>query len=199
MYIDILQRWNRKLNLTSVRQPEEIVTRHFGESLFAGAHLFAGNHVKPPPSARHEHSGDDEADVLRLVDVGSGAGFPGLPLKIWWPRISATLIESNHRKAAFLREVIRSLTLTDINVFTGRAEDYPPASADMVTLRAVERFEATLSCSAHLVAPKGRLALLIGGAQAERVPELLPQFHWNLPIQTPLSSARVLLTGFLLS
>ena len=122
-YIDLLLRWNARINLTSVRQPEAIVTRHFGESLFAAQHLF------PKPG-----------QAISLIDIGSGAGFPGVPIKLWAPQIHLTLIESNHKKVAFLRQLARTLTLTDINVFPGRAETYAGPSAGVVTLRAVERF-----------------------------------------------------------
>src|SRR5204863_8729127 len=138
-----------RINLTGVRQPEEIVTRHFGKSLFAARHLFpepehpnapAGRSIPlpPQPSAAFEPSGVKHS--TRLMDVGSGAGFPGLPIKIWSPHTHVTLIESNHKKATFLREVSRAITLTDVDVFSGRAEDFQ-ASADLVTLRAVERPE----------------------------------------------------------
>jgi len=177
-YVDLLLRWNARINLTAVRQPEEIVTRHFGESLFAARHLF------PAPAA---------AGPARVVDVGSGAGFPGLPVKLWAPAIHLTLIESSHKKATFLREIIRSLTLTNVDVFTGRAQDFSPGLADVVTLRAVERFADILPAACRLLAPSGRLALLIGQAQVEPAHALAPGLHWQAPVSIPLSSSRVLL------
>lgn len=178
IYIDLLIRWNARINLTAVREPDQIVTRHFGESLFAARQLF------PDPSA-----------TGRVVDVGSGAGFPGLPLKLWAPGLELTLSESSNKKATFLREIVRGLTLTNVNVFAGRAEDLPPASAGLVTLRAVERFESVLPVAARLVASAGRLALLIGESQVRGARELLPAFRWQQPIPVPLSAARVLLIG----
>jgi 16S rRNA (guanine527-N7)-methyltransferase len=180
-YIDLLLRWNARINLTAIRQPEEIVTRHFGESLFAARHLFPAQTTPPAPET--------------LIDVGSGAGFPGLPIKIWAPKIELTLIESNHKKATFLREVARSLTSMDVNVFHGRAQDYLNPPADLVTLRAVERFETTLPIAAHLVAPAGRLVLLIGEAQLARTHDLTPGFKWSPPTRVPLSSSRVIVIG----
>jgi 16S rRNA (guanine527-N7)-methyltransferase len=180
MYIDILLRWNARINLTSVRQPEEIVTRHFGESLFAARHLF-------PDGAG--------TGAARLIDIGSGAGFPGVPIKLWTPQLHLTLIESNQKKVAFLRQLTRTLTLTDINVFPSRAEAYAGPAADVVTLRAVERFSSALPSAARLVAPRGRLALLIGQPQTTQATELLPTAAWNAPIPLPLSSSRVLLIG----
>jgi 16S rRNA (guanine527-N7)-methyltransferase len=183
-YIDLLLRWNARTNLTAIRTEEEIVTRHFGESLFAARHLF------PARQCGHErpHS-------CSLIDVGSGAGFPGIPIKMWATLIDLTLIESNQKKATFLREVIRTLTLMNINVFPGRAEDYPNPPAEVVTLRAVEHFEPTLVTAARLVAPGGRLALLIGQAQQARAHALTPGFAWTPPAPIPLSSSRVLTIG----
>ena len=187
-YIDLLLRWNARINLTAIRQPEEIVTRHFGESLFAARHLF-------PVQTAGERPTTVQAECTSLIDVGSGAGFPGLPIKIWAPDIHLTLIESNQKKATFLREVARSLTLMNINVFHGRAEDYSNPLAQVVTLRAVERFETVLRLATRLVAPNGRLALLIGEAQLPRTYDLTPGFKWAPPAQVPLSSSRVLAIG----
>jgi 16S rRNA (guanine527-N7)-methyltransferase len=194
MYIDLLLRWNARINLTGVRDPESIVTRHFGESFFLARHLLPapcdldGTRVldRGPQHARFSRVG--------VVDIGSGAGFPALPLKIWAPGISVTMIESNHKKAAFLREVARSLTLTDINVITERAESLigrvPPA--DLVTLRAVERFENIVPLASRFLAPTGRLALLIGTAQFPALTRLAPQLPWTPPVPVPNSESRVL-------
>ena len=179
-YIDILQTWNRKINLTSVRRPEEMLTRHFGESLFAALHLMAD-----PLLA-------DQS--LRVIDVGSGAGFPGLPMKIYAPAIRLTLIESNQRKAAFLREVIRELKLDGAEVFAGRAEDFV-GTADLVTMRAVEKFERALSAAVRLVAPSGRIALLIGAPQVDEAQRAQPGLIWGPALGVPASSQRVLEVG----
>ncbi len=179
-YIDILLHWNARMSLTAVRDEEHIVTRHFGESLFAAHHLFSGG---PRPAT--------------VADVGSGAGFPGLPIKIYAPAVKLTLIESNHKKATFLREVIRALHLTQAEVFNGRAADFPAASADLVTLRAVERFEDALPEAARLVATSGTLALLVGAPQAALSSQLAPAFSWQRPIKLPLSQSRTLLIGTL--
>jgi 16S rRNA (guanine527-N7)-methyltransferase len=182
MYIDLLLRWNARINLTAIRQPEEIATRHFGESLFAARHLF--------PS--QEQCRRERPRSCTVIDIGSGAGFPGVPIKIWAPHIDLTLIESNQKKATFLREVVRALTLMNTNVFPGRAQSYPNPPADLVTLRAVERFEATLPIAASRVAPLGRLALLISAPQLARAKDLTPGFEWAPPIPIPLSSTRIL-------
>jgi 16S rRNA (guanine527-N7)-methyltransferase len=195
-YIDILLRWNARINLTAIRDPEEIVTRHFGESLFAARHLF------PRPASAYSApvKGFDSAEArspkaeARLADLGSGAGFPGLPIKLWAPHVSMTLIESNQKKASFLREVVRALTLTDINIQNARAEAITQ-TFDVVTLRAVERFSGTLPVAARLLAPFGRLALLIGSSQLDEARSALPDLTWHDPILIPQSKSRSLLIG----
>lgn len=182
MYIDILLHWNERINLTAVRQPEEIVTRHFGESIFAARHLF--------PS-----TDDSLGKTLHVIDVGSGAGFPGLPIRIWAPQIQLTLIESNQKKATFLRETVRKLGLENVDVFAGRAESFSGPKGDVVTLRAVERFEAILPVAAGLVATQGRLAVLLGAGQVGRVRELAPALLWSAPSSLPLSSQRRVIVG----
>jgi 16S rRNA (guanine527-N7)-methyltransferase len=218
MYIDILIRWNTRINLTAIRDPEDIVTRHFGESLFAASRLFpspasapavssavsAFDSIGDNPRYRERDSPPNDAahpqrpatrGRIALADLGSGAGFPGLPIKLWAPQISLTLIESNHKKAAFLREIARALTLTDVNIQNTRAETLLRNSYDVVTLRAVERFESILPIAAALVAPIGRLALLIGASQQNQARASQPAFTWSEPIPIPHSQARVLLIG----
>ncbi len=212
-YLDLLLRWNARINLTAVRDAESIVTRHFGESFFAARQLVrmpeagrrrqslprdrrgeSGVGACPEPVEGSQESGASATADGRVIDLGSGAGFPGLPLKIFAPPIALTLIESSQKKTAFLKEVVRTLSLTDVNVFGGRAENFP-STADLVTLRAVERYERVLETAARLVAPGGRLALLIGAPQAAHTPQLLPNLSWQTPIVVPQSAARVVLIG----
>jgi|HubBroStandDraft_4_1064222.scaffolds.fasta_scaffold07969_6 16S rRNA (guanine527-N7)-methyltransferase len=178
-YIDLLLRWNARVNLTAIRNEEEIVTRHFGESFFIARHLF--------PAA-------EQSSASRLADLGSGAGFPGIPIKLWAPNIALTLIESNHKKATFLREVTRILMLADVDIQNVRAETLP-AAFDVATLRAVERFSEILPVAAGLLAPGGRLALLIGASQAAIARSTLPTFAWEPLILIPESKSSVLLMG----
>jgi 16S rRNA (guanine527-N7)-methyltransferase len=200
-YLDLLLRWNARINLTAVRDAESVVTRHFGESFFAARQLFRTQEpvriqesgVGPCPE-RSRGEIPSAARDLRVIDLGSGAGFPGLPLKIFAPNIALTLIESSQKKAAFLKEVVRILALMEVDVFAGRAENFP-STADLVTLRAVERYERVLETAARLVAPGGRLALLIGAPQAAHTPQLLPAFSWQSAIRVPQSLARVVLIG----
>ncbi|MGC2209306.1 MAG: 16S rRNA (guanine(527)-N(7))-methyltransferase RsmG [Candidatus Korobacteraceae bacterium] len=174
VHLSLLVRWNQRMNLTALRTPEAMVERHFGESLFAARHLC-------PRNSQHE-----------LFDLGSGAGFPGLPIKYWAPSLQLTLIESHGKKATFLREVGRALNLTGFSVLNVRAESLPQR-APLVTMRAVEHFEQALLAAASLVAPGGRLALLIGEAQAERALSLLPPGS-STTIPLPSSHQRILLT-----
>jgi 16S rRNA (guanine527-N7)-methyltransferase len=211
IYIDLLLRWNSRINLTAIRHSEEIVTRHFGESFFLARHLFPESGASASSSCHPERSqAKSEAigsakskdpypsTAPRVLDIGSGAGFPALPLKLWAPHIDLTLIESNHKKAAFLREVARALTLTNINVITDRAEvlaarpDFP--RTEVVTLRAVEHFEAILPQAVTLLAPRATLALLIGAAQLPRL-AAATSLKWHPPIPIPQSRTRVLSIG----
>jgi 16S rRNA (guanine527-N7)-methyltransferase len=194
-YVDVLMRWNSRINLTAIRDPEQIVTRHFGESLFLARHLFhVGTAAIGCPAGQSPAAAGHSSNVA-LADVGSGAGFPGIPVKLRAPAISLTLIESNHKKAAFLQEIIRALTLTDVNIQNVRAETLSPLAFDVVTLRAVERFEAVLPIAARLLKPQGRLALLIGTAQLSEARSLLPNHDFSDPLPIPLSTSRVLLLG----
>lgn len=182
-YINMLLRWNARMNLTAVREPEEIVTRHFGESFFAARQLF-------PLGADTPASKNSQ-----VFDLGSGAGFPGIPIKIWAPQIHLTLIESNGKKATFLREVVRGLQLANVSVEARRAEDLKQSQADILTLRAVEKFEAIVPVAAELLKQGGRLVLLVGTEQTRRVPTLASAVAWQNAIPVPFSSRRVLLAG----
>jgi 16S rRNA (guanine527-N7)-methyltransferase len=174
-YVDLVLKWNAKVNLTAVRNREEIVTRHFGESFFAAARL------APVP-------GDT------AIDLGSGAGFPGLPLAMFAPAVEVTLIESNGKKAAFLNEVIFALRLKNAKVFSRRAETYP-AKAHLVTMRAVEKFESAVPVALNLVRDGGRLALMIGASQVSRARTVAPQVRWQEPLAIPGGHSRVLALG----
>jgi len=200
-YIDILLRWNARINLTAIRNEEEIVTRHFGESLFVASRLFPAVYREGHDFSRADYNLEKQERALapgaraRLADLGSGAGFPGLPIKLWAPEIDLTLIESNQKKATFLREVTRALTLTDVNIQNARAETLPPSRFDVVTLRAVERFAEILPAAVTLLAPSGRLALLIGSSQLVSVRSILPAVTWDPPLPVPRSDSRCLVIG----
>ena len=208
IYIDLLLRWNARINLTAIRDPEEIVTRHFGESFFLARHLFPTPSQPCHPERSEGPAGvpgstgyrvlDTGRCVPRVLDIGSGTGFPAIPIKMWSPQVHLTMVESNHKKAAFLSEVARALTLTNVDVITDRAEvlaarpDSP--RAELVTLRAVEHFQTILPQAVTFLAPNGTLAVLIGIAQ---VPNLtnLTTLQWHPPIPIPQSRTRVLSIG----
>lgn len=222
-YIDLLLRWNARINLTAIRDPEQIVPRHFGESFFLARHLFPTHRQQEaaPPFAPSAKGGNTSIESTpetpsRVIDLGSGAGFPALPLKIWVPEIHLTLIEANHKKAAFLREVIRSLTLTNVDVMPERAEtvrarfprpghsereesalpphqESQPHLADVVTFRAVENFDQILLLAASFRAPQGRLAILISYAQKSRL-SAVPIMKWRA-IHIPQSHEMALAIG----
>lgn len=175
IYIDLLLKWNARINLTAVRDPEEMVTRHFGESFFA-----AGILCTYSPAS--------------LIDLGSGAGFPGIPLAMLMPEAKVKLIESNQKKSTFLKEVIFALKLVNISVFTGRGEDYQQKAA-MVTMRAVERFKQALPTALSLADQEGQIALMIGAAQAEQARNLASDVEWGEAVTVPGGHSRVLLVG----
>ncbi len=176
-YLDLLLKWNAKINLTAVRGPQAIVQRHFGETLFA-AGMIATNC----------------AGANSLADVGSGPGFPGLPIKIALPHLGVAVIESQQKKATFLREVIRELALDGVQVLNTRAESLPQ-KWDIVTLRAVESFDKALPTASTLIESGGSLVLLIGAEQPHKAEWLLTDFGWNRPIPIPQSDHRVILMG----
>ena len=183
-YLELLLRWNARINLTAVRDPEPIVTRHFGESLFAARMLRdAGAFVFQTGIAP------------TLADVGSGAGFPGIPIKLFASEVQLTLIESQNKKATFLREVIRTLGIDGVEVFSGRAETWNHKAA-IVTLRAVEKFEDVLPVAASLVGEAGTLCLLIGASQTQSVQEVLGS-QWQMESGNPIpaSVGHVVLMG----
>lgn len=135
-YLELLLRWNGRINLTAIRDPEGILSRHFVESIACARAL---------PSGMHS-----------LLDLGSGAGFPGLPIALCHPGLSVILAESQTKKAAFLQEAVRTLGLST-QVHSGRAEALK-VQFDCVTLRAVDRMELATRTAASLVRPGGWLA-----------------------------------------
>jgi 16S rRNA (guanine527-N7)-methyltransferase len=175
-YIDLLLKWNARINLTAIRDPNEIVQRHFGESLFAAKYLLE---QKRPQTA---------------IDLGSGAGFPGVPFAMLAPDIQVTLIESQQKKATFLRELVRVLELKNVKVFNDRAGNYS-GTADLVMLRAVEKFEDALVMVIRLTNPGGRAGLMIGSGQVELARKLSAEVGWDAAVQIPCSNSRELLVG----
>lgn len=163
--------------LTSLRDPEEIVRFHFGESIFACT-LFNGG-----------LNG-------RLADVGSGAGFPGLAIKLFKRSISAALIESNKKKCAFLHEVVRSLDLKDVAVLPSRFElaAIPAASVDFITCRALAEHDAILEWARTKLAPGGSVLLWLAMEGCAGVSSS-PGWRWDRPALIPGTRGRFILRG----
>jgi 16S rRNA (guanine527-N7)-methyltransferase len=175
-YVDLLVKWNARINLTAVRVPEEMVQRHFGESLFAAKYVLS------------------QGPVDKVIDVGSGAGFPGVPFAMLAADARVTLIESNQKKATFLRELIRVLDLKNASVFSDRAEKYTQTAA-VVTMRAVEGFERTLPRALDLVETGGRIALMVGASQVTVAQTVVANVDWLAPTAVPGGHSRVLFVG----
>jgi len=168
IYLELILKWNARINLTAIRTPEEIVRRHFGESLFVGAHVGACG---------------------TLLDYGSGAGFPGVPIQLLRPDVKVTLAESHGKKAAFLHEVVRSLNLPS-EVWAGRVEAMPAARRfDSVALRSVEEMERAVG-EAGLRARKQ--VLIVGTARQPSYPGLAEKFRMDEPVPLPESNDGVL-------
>jgi 16S rRNA (guanine527-N7)-methyltransferase len=165
VYLDLILKWNGKVNLTSIRAPEEIVHRHFGESLFAAARL---------------------GPTRTLLDFGSGAGFPGVPIQLARPEVQVTLAESRARKSAFLREAVRTLNLTS-EVWPHRVESLPAdRTFSTVALRAVDDMAAALAAAAL----RATHSLLILGTPHTPIPH---PFTLQQAIPLPESHDAVLL------
>jgi 16S rRNA (guanine527-N7)-methyltransferase len=177
IYIDLLVKWNARINLTAVRDPQEIVSRHFGESFFAAERLLA-----LPGCPSH------------ITDLGSGAGFPGLPIAMMATNSRVTLIESKQKKATFLREVIFALGLKNVEVFAGRGEDYP-GHGDLLTMRAVEGFDISLRIALGLLEDCGTIGLMIGRSQMDQAVKMGSELTWQSPVSIPGGNSRVLFVG----
>ena len=175
-YIKILLAWNDKLNLTAIRDPLEILYRHFCESMYAAAAVPLENG--------------------RLADVGSGAGFPGIPLKIYRPGLQTFLIESNMKKATFLAEVLRNIELPDTRVLVSRYEELGEeiAPLDYVCSRAVGEFGLLEAWAASERVATKQVILWIGGRDLEEA-RASAEWEWREPIPVPKSLRRYILVG----
>jgi 16S rRNA (guanine(527)-N(7))-methyltransferase RsmG len=165
-HYNLLVRWNKTLNLTSIGNLEEAVERHYCESVFVACHVPAG--------------------PVTVADVGSGAGFPGIPIAIFRPECKVTLIESHRRKSVFLREASRELP--NVAVLAERAEDVVEQRFDVVVSRAVKYSDIAVA-----LMRLGRSAeVLTGQVRAED----LAGFEWQAPIRLPWGNDRYLWIGF---
>lgn len=173
-YLALLVRWNGRVNLTAIRDEEGILSRHFVESIACARALPAG--------------------ISTLLDFGSGAGFPGIPIALCRPEIAVTLAESQGKKAAFLQEAVRVLGLS-AKVHGQRAEQLP-TRFDCVTLRAVDRMQEAVAGASRLVAPGGWLAPMTTTSELAGVKAAAGEgFSWGTPVELPGSDDRIVALG----
>lgn len=173
-YLSLFVRWNARVNLSSVRDEEGILSRHFVESIGCARALPEG--------------------ISKLLDMGSGGGFPGIPIALCRPEIAVTLAESRGKKAAFLQEAVRVLGLT-ATVHAERAE-LLKTQFDCVTLRAVDRMAEAVETGARLVVPGGWLALMTTSGELAAMQEAAGSgFSWSGVLPLPGGEHRVLALG----
>ncbi len=174
-YLSLILRWNARMNLTAIRDEDSILSRHFLESIACARALPSG--------------------IRTLLDFGSGAGFPGIPIAIVRPEIAITLAESQGKKAAFLQEAVRVLDLPSVRVHAGRAETLGSVF-DAVTLRAVDRMEEAVESAVRLTASFGWLVLMTTESDLERMKTAAGDgFRWNHPVNVAGGDDRIILSG----
>jgi 16S rRNA (guanine527-N7)-methyltransferase len=175
-YIELLLKWNKTVSLTTVTELDQILAFHFGESLFALPML--------------------PVEKSRLADVGSGAGFPGIPLAMARPSLDVTLIERNAKKFAFLNEVVRQLSLANVSAVRGRTGDlqFSNEEFEVVTARAVGQFDDLLGWAKTRINSGGKLILWVGD---EDMNQILSdkRFEWSSPERIPHTDRRFVLSG----
>ena len=178
IYLELLLKWNAKINLTAIESPEECVTRHFGESLYLTKWIEIGG---------------------RLLDIGSGAGFPGLVLDLVNPSLSVTLLEPVAKKRAFLKEVARVCELGPVVVRGERLEDFAQTLSvprfDLATARAVGGLGQLIPQAVRCLNPRGMICLWLGHAQAAELDQIQPRLDWRPPLSIPLSRGREIWVG----
>jgi 16S rRNA (guanine527-N7)-methyltransferase len=178
IYLGLLLRWNEKINLTSIRTPEECVTRHFGESLLLSK-------IVPLTG--------------RLLDIGSGAGFPGLAIKLVAPELEVVLLEPVGKKRAFLKEIVRACGMASVHVIGYTLQEFSRTEAsqsfDIITERAVGGFESLIPLAVNLLRLGGHLCLWVGKQQTDQLLMAAPELQWCRPVPIPLSQEREILTG----
>jgi 16S rRNA (guanine527-N7)-methyltransferase len=172
-YLELLLRWNLRVNLTAVREPLQIIQRHFVECSLVAQHI--------------------PLDVRSLLDYGSGGGFPGIPIAICRPGIRVTLAEAQGKKAAFLREAVRVLGI-DGEVFDGRVEMMPrELQFDAVAMRAVEKMDLAIPVAVQRA--RRYLALLTTEGSAPVYRKLAPKLEWVESVSLPNTRQMILAIG----
>lgn len=173
-YLSLVLRWNARVNLTAIRDEEGIISRHFLESIACARALPAGIHT--------------------LLDFGSGAGFPGVPIALCRPEIAVTLAESQGKKAAFLSEVVRVLGISS-TIHSGRAEELSVVF-DCVTMRAVDKMGLAVQTASKLIRPGGWLVLMTTSADLPALQDVAgAEFRWSESLQLPGSEDRLIALG----
>ncbi|WP_315385261.1 16S rRNA (guanine(527)-N(7))-methyltransferase RsmG [uncultured Stenotrophomonas sp.] len=165
-YLTLLNRWNKTYNLTAIRDPLEMVTRHLLDSLAMQPFLEQGT----------------------LADLGTGPGLPGIPLAIARPQLQVTLVESNGKKARFMREAVRQLGLGNARVAESRAEALAePGAYDNLTARAMDTLAGIIAVGGHLLRPGGRLLAMKGVYPHDEIAQLPAgwQVEQVLPLKVP--------------
>lgn len=163
-YLALLVRWNATYNLTAIRDPREMVTKHLLDSLAMAPFV---------PDAP-------------LADLGTGPGLPGIPLAIARPGCTVTLVESNGKKARFLREAVRTLGLPNARVAESRAENLDePGAYTVITARALATLDRIIEVGGHLLSPDGRLLAMKAETVAEEAARL--PAGWRLDAVHPLA------------
>jgi 16S rRNA (guanine527-N7)-methyltransferase len=173
-YLSLFLRWRARLNLSGIRDEEGILSRHFVESIAVARTLPQG--------------------IRTLLDFGSGAGLPGIPIALCRPEIAVTLAESQGKKAAFLQEAVRVLGIR-AKVHAGRAEALRE-TFDCVILRAVDKMPKAVAAAVPLVAPEGWLGLMTTGAEIAQLRKAAgAQILWSEPVKLPFGDDRILALG----
>lgn len=161
-YLELLGKWNRTYNLTAIREPGRMVTHHALDALAVLAHF-------PDDASR---------SALRILDVGSGAGLPAIPLAIARPSWRITALDSNHKKGAFLQQAVIELGLANVDVVTARIEDYVPDTPfDVAISRAFSDLATFVAASARHVVVGGQLFAMKGVFPDEEIAALPPGFR----------------------
>lgn len=175
-YLELLLRWNRRLNLTGIRQPVRIVRELFCESMYL-------TRVAPLSG--------------RLLDIGSGAGFPGLALKVAVPELDVTLVESRARKATFLREVCRQLHLSNVLVVEERfgRGSFAGCCFQYTTTRAVATTHELLVGVSEVLEIAGHFVVYSGPSSTREILKEGAGIRWLEPVPIPYSRQRVILVG----
>ncbi len=151
-FYQLLIEWNQKINLTRITEKEDVYLKHFYDSLTIVKEI-------------------DLSKVDTLCDVGTGAGFPGIVLKIFYPNLKITLLDSLLKRVNYLNEIIKELKLKDIKAIHTRGEEYHE-TFDVVTARAVANIEKLLKYTMHLVNKNGKLVAMKGNIDEELTEEV---------------------------